>query len=175
MKIYENLGVRTYRRGFESARIALAIVRVAADLKRVGAWTEERGCWFADVVNRLREDDATLGAMLPPASYQAISRAVPFEYEGLLYRRVKVGDQGKMYEKTQALKFEPGRLVADTKPEKGPKSLKARVSEAVEAELAKAEPFANVFALREEARKYIDAKFAALESRVAKLEVAGLE
>jgi hypothetical protein len=113
--------------------------------------------------------------MLPPASYQAISRAVPFEYEGLLYRRVKVGDQGKMYEKTQALKFEPGRLVADTKPEKGPKSLKARVSEAVEAELAKAEPFANVFALREEARKYIDAKFAALESRVAKLEVAGLE
>ena len=175
MRIYDIEGFRTFRRGYESVRIARALVGVCAGLKRVGAWEVTRGCWFADVVNRLRTDDAALGAMSPPASYQAIERCLPFEHEGVVYRVKVGGKQGRMYDKTKGLVFEAGSL-ADLIPgsKAAPKSLKSRVAAAVAEKVAEVEPFANLYAMREEARRYMDARLSALEARVAELEKAAL-
>lgn len=174
MKVYVSEGVRTWRRGVESAALALELVRVFADLKSVGAWEESRGCWFADIVSALRAAHPELDGMTPAGSYQAVERCLPFEHAGLVYRTVTVGSQGRMYDKTKGVVASPGMLESCAPVSKRQKSLARRVEEAVAEKVAEVEPFANLYAMREEARRYMDARLSALEARVAELEKAAL-
>ncbi len=172
IRVYESEGIRTWRRGLESVRIARAVVVAVEGLRFLQIWKEDAGCYFADVVLRLRAENVEgLKNVKPATSYQAVERSLPFECGGWLYWIEKGEEQTKKYERTKRLRRRRGRLEELEGEERtGQKSLGARVREEVDARMMELEPLKNVYAMREEARRYMDAKFGALEARIAELE-----
>jgi hypothetical protein len=134
-RIFEIEGVRTYGRNVSAARLALAIVgavKVQASLG--GAWSEDRGCLFADIVKRLIKDDAEgVRNFKYPAAYAAVSRALPFEHGGLVYQIVTGEAQAKIYEKTRRLIRAPGKLESVEITRAARRPLKEQVADAVAA------------------------------------------
>ena len=147
MKIHESHGVRTFRRDMRSIELALEI------RDRVRAASE---AYLSDVA----------AAIVTPNAYQAVERVLPFETGGMVYA-VESDGPTRAWRKTRRIVARPGRL-EDCEPRRAPApgGLAARV----EARIAEAEKFTNVFALREEARRYMDGRLAAIEARLAELE-----
>lgn len=102
----------------------------------------------------------------PAAAYQAVQRSMPFEIAGLVYR-VESEGQTRVYQKSKRIVVSPGRLedYAPAHPKKA-----TTIDKRIDARLKELEGWTNVFALREEARRYIDAKLEAIEERLQKLE-----
>ena len=157
MKIHESEGVRTFRRDVRSVNIAKAIhalftvrelsQRYLSDLEKELDW------WAA-------------GHMTEAARYQAVQRSMPFEIAGLVYR-VESEGQTRVYQKSKRIVVSPGRLedYAPTRPKKA-----TTIDKRIDARLQELEGWTNVFALREEARRYMDARLEAIEERLQKLE-----
>ena len=157
MKIHESEGVRTFRRDVRSVNIAKAI-HVAFEREKAASW------FLADIL----EDLDWLGPEIlsPAAAYQAVQRSMPFEIAGLVYR-VESEGQTRVYQKSKRIVVSPGKL-EDYAPERPKKA--ATIDKRIDARLKELEGWTNVFALREEARRYMDARLEAIEERLQKLE-----
>ena len=141
MKIQESQGIRTYGRGLRSILLAKRLTR------------EDLG-YLADVAESLGH------------SYQSVERVLPFEHDGFVYRIVSDAPT-KPYRKTKRVVAELGRL-EDFPPARAARkpSLEAKIDARV-GELAQ---WTNIFALREEARRYMDARLEAIEVRLEAIE-----
>jgi len=130
MKIYEFEGVRTYRRSPASAAIAKRIA-IDYNTNKSDGWTLALGA------ARLR-GDRSLGA-----TYLSIQRALPFEYEGLVFKLIG----GFLHAGAARLEnIEPPPRRASNQA----------VIDLVRAEAAKLEPFISIYGLREETRKLLE-------------------
>jgi hypothetical protein len=162
MKIYEFEGVRTFRRDVRSIRLARAIQAAMKGLDEA---------LLAKVVRALvwpGDDEVS-----PVARYQAVRRAMPFEIDGVVYNVVadfplrqflKPGAAVRFAPRTQNVVIRPGRL-EDYAPQSEPPK-----RDAISVKLKELAQWTNVFALREEARKYMDARLEVIESRLSIVE-----
>ena len=130
MKIYEFEGVRTYRRSHASAMMAKQIVG--------SVLLFDNEPTISGMASRVRGERSLGGA------YLSVQRALPFEYEGLLYRLVG-----------SRIVCAPGSLEDVAPPKRAPAGAEV-LAALVKAEMAKLEPFVSIYALREEARKLLD-------------------
>ena len=134
LRVTEGLGVRTYGRNISAVKVARAIVQAVEARRLVGAWSEERGCLFGDVVKYLIQEGAEgLGALKYPAAYGAVSRALPFEFAGMVYELQAGEKQQTIYQKTKRLIRKAGRLEGAALARPARKPLDDRIREAVEA------------------------------------------
>ena len=139
--IHESNGVRSFRADNPLAAEIKSAVKLAGG-----------SAYLSDVA-------AVIGGV-----YQTVERSLPFEADGLVYR-VESPGATKAYRKTKKIVARPGRL-EDHAPVKRRSSIEARL----EARLSELAAFTNVFALREEARRYMESRLSAIEARLAKLE-----
>lgn len=167
MHVFEFDGIRTFRRGADSGALTQAVAAAVADLERLGL-----SCVFlADVVGRVRAA-GLLGNLKAAAGYQSVSRCFPFEKGGEVWR-IEGGSRGGRYEKVKKVVHAPGRLEAFEPSREGQVTLNQRI----ESKLAELGQWTNIYAMREEAKKYMDGKLGAFEAEVARLaaRVAELE
>ena len=163
MKIHESEGVRTFRRDVRSVNIAKAI-HALFDREIAPRRFIKESLYLSDVLQGLNwggPDDLSSAA-----AYQAVQRSMPFEIAGLVYR-VESEGQTRVYQKSKRIVVSPGRLedYAPARPKKA-----TTIDKRIDARLQELEGWTNVFALREEARRYMDARLEAIEERLQKLE-----
>ena len=171
MRIFEQGGIRSWRRNAESLEAARAI---AAEVRRLAS-AGVADPFLSDVVATLRAARVLgLDQCKAAAAYQVVARALPFEAEGRVYRIEGERQEGKpLYERVKRIVSAPGRL-EDVPPTRRPgDSLDRRIED----KLGELTPLANVYAMREEARKLVDAKLGAVEIEMAQLRerIADLE
>ncbi len=107
------------------------------------------------------------GEMSLGAAYLRLERALPFEVDGSLY--FIATDRGQKIIKQIAGRLESCPLERAARTTARPK-LAAIVNEAVDKRLSELEGFVNLYALRQEAWRYMQSVEARLEARIAALE-----
>jgi hypothetical protein len=165
--IYESQGVRTFRRSMRTIDLALTIHQaLGTKATRRDGTSLVNWMYLADLVKMLAPVE---GSPIPcPALYQATQRTMPFEIDGLVYS-VESPTETRAYQKSKTVVARPGRLEDYAPVRDVPKgTMDARI----EAKVAELAQWTNVFALREEARKYMDARLGAIEKRLSIVEKA---
>lgn len=152
MKIHVSSGVRTFRKDLRSVDMSLSIKSA------LGGATE---AWLSDVARSIGPDAAT---------YQAVQRSMPFEIGGMVYSVENEG-QTRAYHKSKKIVVRAGRL-EDYAPRR--EKAKTTLDKKIDARLAEIEKFVNLYALREEARRYMDSRLDAIERRLTDLESEGV-
>ena len=162
MRILEVDGVRTFRRELRAVQLAQAIG------KALGGRPE---AYLSDIVKAM--DWPYTIDPLTTAAYQATARALPFEIAGVVYT-LESGEAPRAWRKSKTIVARPGRLEDYTPPSTGSGREKARapIDARIDARVGELAQWTNVFALREEARKYMDARLGAIEERLSIVEKA---
>jgi hypothetical protein len=145
MTVQERDGVRTFRRDFRSIELARAIHVVLRSRTEL---------YLVDLAKELGE------------SYQTTERVLPFEIGGMVYLVVSE-TQTRVYQKSKKVVAKVGKLEDYAPRRPAPKTTLDRK---IETKLAEIEKFVNLFALREEARRYIDARLEVIEARLMQVE-----
>lgn len=157
MRIHQHNGVRSFKRDLRSFDIALAVK---------AALGQQAEMFLSDAVlatQAIVADDGESTVAAPLYSYQAVARALPFEIDGMVYSVPPA--ETRAYRKSLKIVVAPGRLEDHAPPQRS-----RRGNGALEAKLSELAQFTNVFALREEARKYMDARLETIEKRLDAIE-----
>lgn len=147
--------IRTWRKDVAAAHLAHWI------------YTKGPGMALTDYAQDYGAGDMTIAA-----AYLRIERALPFEIDGhIFFITTKRGHKGVSAIAGKLEEFPPERV--DRPPVRRPQ-LDAMVSSAVDQRLKELEGWVNVFALREEAFRYMEGVEKRLEARIAALEARAL-